>query len=189
MAHALTVNYRESHGLFCVSGLTFNHESPLRGRDFVTRKISLGLAAVKHGARDGLLLGNLDARRDWGFAGDYVDGIWRMLQHAEPDDYVLATGKTTTVRTFVELVSAYHGFDLHWTGSGAEETGIDGRSGRPIVRIDPQLYRPADDALLVGSPQRALSRLGWRHTVEVPALAAMMAEADDRAHRDGSSPW
>jgi GDPmannose 4,6-dehydratase len=184
-AHWMTVNYRESHAMFCASGILFNHESPLRGREFVTRKITLGLAEVKHGRRDHLVLGNLDAQRDWGFAGDYVRGMWQMLQQEAPEDYVLSTGTSTTVRAFVELAAAAHGFSLRWTGSGVEEAGVDQNSGRTIIRVDSQLYRPAEVDLLIGSPAKARAKLGWKHAIEVPELVAMMAEEDARRVRDG----
>ncbi|HMK70328.1 MAG TPA: GDP-mannose 4,6-dehydratase [Xanthobacteraceae bacterium] len=183
LGHSIAVNYRESYGQHCVCGILFNHESPLRGRDFVTRRITLGLAGVKHGQRQFVSLGNLDAQRDWGFAADYVEGMWRMVQQDTPDDYVLATGKTTSVRAFAAMAGKFLGFDLEWSGSGADEIGIDRRSGKTIVRVDKELYRPADINTLVGSPKKALSKLGWKHRIDVDELAAMMAEADDRRVR------
>jgi GDPmannose 4,6-dehydratase len=187
-AHCLTVNYREGHNLYCVSGILFNHDSPLRGRPFVTRKISLGFAEMKHGQRAVLALGNLDAARDLGYAEDYVEGMWRMLQRNSPDDFLLATGKSTTVRRFAELAGRYFGFGIDWVGSGSEETGIDRRSGLVRVKVDPQFYRPTDVDALVGRPEKANAELGWRHKVELPELVAMMCEADDRRVRDGSDP-
>jgi GDPmannose 4,6-dehydratase len=187
-AHCLTVNYREGYHLYCVSGILFNHESPLRGRPFVTRKISLGFAEMKHGRREVLTLGNLDAARDLGYADDYVEGMWRMLQRDQPDDFVLATGKSTTVRGFTELAARYFGFDIGWVGSGIEETGIDRRSGVLCVKVDPRLYRPADVDAVVGLPEKANTELGWRHKVELPELVATMCEADDRRVREGSDP-
>jgi GDPmannose 4,6-dehydratase len=184
-AHWMTVNYRESYGMHASSGLLFNHESPLRGIEFVTRKITHTLARVKHGQAPVLRLGNLDARRDWGFAGDYVRGMWQMLQQPEPGDYVLATGETRTVREFVECAAAPLGFDIAWQGRAEQETGTDRRSGRRIVEVDPAFYRPAEVDVLVGDSSRARARLGWVPLVDFDALVAMMAEADERRVRDG----
>jgi GDPmannose 4,6-dehydratase len=184
-AHAMAVNYRESYGMFCVSGILFNHESPLRGREFVTRRVTLGLAEVKHGRRDCLALGNLDAQRDWGFAGDYVEGMWRMLQQERAGDYVLATGTATRVRDFVALAAGALGFKIAWEGTGRDERGIDRNTGRAVIRVDPALFRPAEVHALRGSPAKAAAELGWAHRVEVPELAAMMAAEDDRRVRDG----
>jgi GDPmannose 4,6-dehydratase len=184
-AHWMTVNYRESYGLHASSGLLFNHESPLRGIEFVTRKITHTLARVKHGQAPVLRLGNLDARRDWGFAGDYVRGMWQMLQQPQPGDYVLATGETRTVREFVECAAAPLGFDIAWQGRAEQETGTDRRSGRRIVEVDPAFYRPAEVDVLVGDSSRARARLGWAPLVDFAALVAMMAEADERRVRDG----
>jgi GDPmannose 4,6-dehydratase len=183
--HWFTINYRESYGIHANSGILFNHESPLRGRELVTRKITAGLAQVKHGQLDVLTLGNLEARRDWGFAGDYVEGIWRMLQEDEPSDYVLATGEANSVRHFVELAGAAIGFDIGWQGSGKEESGIDRKSGQTVVRIDPAFYRPAEVDALRGLPQKAAERLGWRSKTSFEDLVTMMAEADERRVRDG----
>lgn len=185
LAHTISINYRESYSQYCVCGILFNHESPLRGREFVTRRITLGLAGVKHGQRPVLALGNLDASRDWGFAGDYVDGIWRMLQQDTPDDFVLATGKATTVRAFAEKVAKFFGFDLEWSGSGVNEIGVDRRTGKTIVKVDDKLYRPAEIHALMGSPAKAERKLGWKHKTNVDQLAAMMAEADDRRIQSG----
>ncbi len=184
-AHYFAVNYREVHAMFCVSGILFNHESPLRGPEFVTRRITVGLAKVKHGLCKHLTLGNLNAERDWGYAGDYVDGIWRMMQQDEAGDFVLATGVQTSVRRFVDLAAPHFGFDIEWAGEGSDEVGIDRRSGRRIVKVDPDRYRPADTSVLYGLPKKAKERLGWRHKVDVAALAAMMAAEDDRRIRDG----
>lgn len=183
-AHWLTVNYRESYGFFGVSGILFNHESPLRGREFVTRKITSNLAKVKHGCREVLTLGNLEARRDWGFAGDYVEGMWRMLQQAAPDDYVLATGTATTVRRFVELAATNMGFRIEWSGAGDQEIGIDRVSGRTIVKIDPRLRRPAEVDILIGDPAKAKAALGWIPTTSLSDLVTMMVEADERRVRE-----
>ena len=183
--HWITVNYRESYGIHASCGILFNHELPLRGREFVTRKITSSLALVKHGHLKTLALGNIDAKRDWGFAGDYVEGIYRMLQAPEPGDYVLATGRTHSVREFIELAAPHFGFALEWKGTEAEEVGIDCRSGNTIVRIDPRYYRPAEVDLLIGAPGKAAQKLGWHAKVMLPDLVAMMAEADERRVRDG----
>jgi GDPmannose 4,6-dehydratase len=185
MAHNFAVSYRDAYGMFCASGILFNHESPLRGREFVTRRISHGLAEVKNGARDCLTLGNLDARRDWGFAEDYVGGMWRMLQQESPGDFVLSTGIATSVRRFVELAAPHFGFEVIWSGHGADTVGIDTKSGRAIVRVAPHHYRPAEVDDLVGCSKLAAEQLGWRPTVGVAELAAMMAAEDDRRVRDG----
>jgi len=177
-AHWITVNYRESYGIHASSGILFNHESPLRGQEFVTRKITAGLARIKYAQQDVLELGNLDAKRDWGFAGDYVEGMWRMLQQESPDDYVLATGETHSVREFVELAAEVAGFDLAWEGSGEEERGIDRRTGKVVVRVNPEFYRPAEVDLLLGNPEKAQSRLGWSPRVGFSALVRVMAERD-----------
>jgi GDPmannose 4,6-dehydratase len=184
-AHWITINYRESYGLHACCGILFNHESPLRGREFVTRKITAGLAQVKHGQLKNLAFGNIDAKRDWGFAGEYVDGIRRVLQAPKPADYVLATGRAESVRHFIELAAPHFGFALEWRGSGAQEVGIDSKSGRTVVAIDPSHYRPAEVDALVGAPQKAAAELGWRAKVMLPELVAVMAEADDRRVRDG----
>jgi GDPmannose 4,6-dehydratase len=184
-AHWITINYRESYGLHACCGILFNHESPLRGREFVTRKITSGLAQVKHGQIKSLAFGNLDARRDWGYAGEYVDGIRRILQAPQAADYVLATGQAQSVRHFIELAAPHFGFTLAWKGAGAQEIGVDTKSGRTVVEIDPSHYRPAEVDALVGAPGKAAAELGWRATVLLPDLVAMMAEADDRRVRDG----
>ncbi len=184
LAHWATVNYRESYGLRASSGILFNHESPLRGQEFVTRKITLSLARIRHGDLDVLELGNLDARRDWGFAGDYVEGMWLMVQQDAADDFVLATGEAHTVRSFVDAASSHLGFDIEWSGSGSAECGVDRRSGRIVVRVNPAFYRPAEVDLLLGNPRKAQEKLGWRRKVGFDALVQMMAEADDRRVRD-----
>jgi len=184
-AHWMTVNYRESYGLHATSGILFNHESPLRGREFVTRKITHGLARVRAGELPRLDLGNLDAQRDWGFAGDYVDGMWRMLQQESPSDYVLATGRTTSVRRFVEMAAAAAGFSLAWRGKGLDEVGIDTRTDKVIVGIDPRFFRPAEVDFLIGDAGKAKAQLGWEAKTTLDALVAMMVEADMRRVREG----
>ena len=154
-AHWITVNYREAYGLFACSGILFNHESPLRGREFVTRKVTLGLAQVALGKQDALQLGNLEASRDWGYAAEYVEGMWMMLQQEQPDDYVLATGRTHSVRDFVNAAGEALGFDLEWSGEGANARGIDKRTGKAIVIVTPEFYRPAEVDLLIGDPRKA----------------------------------
>jgi len=187
-AHWATVNYRESYGIGTSSGILFNHESPLRGREFVTRKITWSLAQIRYGELDVLELGNLDAQRDWGFAGDYVVGMWQMLQQDDAQDFVLATGEAHTVRQFVEAAARCIDFDLEWSGSGEQERGIDRRSGRVIVRINPAFYRPAEVELLIGDPMKAQQILGWERKIGFEQLVAMMAEADARRVRDASRP-
>jgi GDPmannose 4,6-dehydratase len=179
-AHWATINYREAYGLFACSGILFNHESPLRGTDFVTRKVTMGLAKIKHGLADILELGNLDAQRDWGFAGDYVEGMWRMLQAEQPDDYVLATGQTHTIRSFIEAAAHHFGMSIVWKGTGPDEVGVDDASGRVILRINPKFFRPAEVELLIGSSKKVEGALGWKPRVCFQELVAMMAEADDR---------
>ena len=176
--HWITINYRESFGLHASSGILFNHESPLRGTEFVTRKITLALARIRAGQQEVLELGNLDARRDWGFAGDYVRAMWLMLQQETPDDYVIATGQTWTVRQFVEGAARHAGFDLAWEGHGPDEKGIDRKSGKTVLRINPAFYRPAEVELLIGNASKAQQQLGWRPEVDFERLVQMMMEAD-----------
>ena len=178
--HWITVNYRESFGLHASSGILFNHESPLRGTEFVTRKITLALARIRHGLQGGVELGNLDSKRDWGFAGDYVSAMWLMLQQPAPDDFVIATGQTWTVREFVEKAAPHAGFDLVWEGEGEQTQGIDRKSGKVIVRVNPAFYRPAEVDILIGNPGKAHQQLGWKPVVQFDALVQMMAEADLR---------
>jgi GDPmannose 4,6-dehydratase len=183
--HWITVNYRESYGLFAVSGILFNHESPRRGETFVTRKITRAVGRVVHGLQDVLYLGNLDARRDWGFAGDYVEAMWRMLQQDEPGDYVVATGETHTVREFCDRAFARAGRHLRWTGSGAEETGVESASGAVRVRVDSRYFRPAEVDLLLGDASRARRALGWEPKVAFEGLVGMMVDADlEKARRE-----
>lgn len=182
--HWITVNYRESFDLHASSGILFNHESPLRGLEFVTRKITASLARIRHGQQEVLELGNMDAKRDWGFAGDYVRGMYLMLQQEQPDDYVLATGETYPVREFVTLAAQSAGFELDWQGEGEQERAIDRRTGKVLVQVNPEFYRPAEVDLLIGSPQKAQEKLGWQRQVGFEALVEMMLKADlDRASR------
>lgn len=176
--HYITMNYRESFGLHASSGILFNHESPLRGKEFVTRKITLGLAKLAHGGQDPVQLGNLDARRDWGFAGDYVDGMWRMLQQDEADDYVLATGVTTTIRDFINFASQAVGMDLAWDGEGVGETATDRKTGKRVIEISEKFFRPAEVDLLIGDASKAREKLGWVPEVTIEGLAQMMAKSD-----------
>ncbi len=176
--HYITMNYRESFGLHASSGILFNHESPLRGKEFVTRKITMALARLARGGSDPVELGNMDARRDWGFAGDYVDGMWRMLQQDVADDYVLATGVTTTIRDFVNYAAAALEMDLAWDGEGISETATDRKSGKRVLQVNEKFFRPAEVDLLIGDATKARERLGWVPKVSVGALAEMMARAD-----------
>lgn len=176
--HWMTVNYRESYGMFACSGILFNHESPLRGLDFVTRKITASMARIRHGQQEVLELGNLEAQRDWGFAGDYVEGMWQMLQQPEADDFLLATGITHSVRSFVEWAAVGAGFDLRWEGKDETTKGIDSKTGKVIVRVNPEYYRPAEVDLLVGNPAKAKAKLGWEPRVKVDQLVSMMVKAD-----------
>lgn len=186
-AHWMTVNYRESYGIFGASGILFNHESPLRGREFVTRKITDGMAKIKLGQLDVLELGNLDAKRDWGYAKEYVEGMWRMLQADQPDTYVLATNRTESVRDFVTMAGKAAGFDLRWQGEAENEVGIDRATGRTLVKVNPKFYRPAEVELLIGNPEKALRELGWAPKTTLEQLCQMMVEADIRRNRAGFS--
>jgi GDPmannose 4,6-dehydratase len=177
-AHWMTINYRESYDIFATSGILFNHESPLRGREFVTRKVTHAVARIARGQQQVLELGNLDAQRDWGFAGDYVDGMWRMMQAATPDTFVLATGHMESVRHFVELAFAATGVQLAWRGSGVDETGVDAATGVTRVRVNPDFYRPAEVEQLLGNADKARRLLGWSAGTPLAALCRMMVEAD-----------
>lgn len=176
--HYITMNYRESFNMHSSSGILFNHESPLRGMEFVTRKITHGLAEQAHGKDQPIQLGNLDAKRDWGFAGDYVEGMWRMLQQDKADDYVLATGETTPIRDFVSFAANALDFEMEWTGEGLNEVGRDKKSGRTLVTINEKFYRPAEVDLLLGDSTKARTKLGWEPKVDVRQLAEMMAKSD-----------
>ncbi|MEM9351435.1 MAG: GDP-mannose 4,6-dehydratase [Planctomycetota bacterium] len=176
-AFHITRNYRESYGVFAVNGILFNHESPRRGATFVTRKITRAVAAIAAGKQDCLHLGNLDAKRDWGFAGEYVEAMWMMLQVDEPQDYVVATGETHTVREFCELAFARVGMPIEWKGEGLEETGV-GPDGRTLIRIDPRYFRPAEVDLLLGDASKAKRLLGWEPKVSFRGLVELMVDAD-----------
>lgn len=186
-AHWSTVNYRESFGIFGASGILFNHESPLRGREFVTRKITDAAARIKLGKLETLELGNLDAKRDWGYAKEYVEGMWRMLQADEPDTFVLATGRTETVRDFVQMAFKAAGTAIQWSGNGQDEIGVDADSGKTRVKINPKFYRPAEVELLIGDPAKARHTLGWETSTTLEQLCAMMVEADLRRIERGVS--
>jgi GDPmannose 4,6-dehydratase len=186
-AHWMTINYRESYDIFGASGILFNHESPLRGLEFVTRKITDAVARIKLGKQDWLELGNLDAKRDWGHAKDYVDGMWRMLQTDKPDTYVLASGRTETVRDFVNMAFGAVGVSLAWEGKGQNEYGIDVASSKSVVRVNPRFYRPAEVDMLVGSPEKAKRELGWAPTTTLEQICNMMVEADIRRVERGIS--
>jgi GDPmannose 4,6-dehydratase len=177
-AYWITVNYREAYGMHASNGILFNHESPRRGETFVTRKITRAAAAIAVGKQDCLWLGNLNAQRDWGHARDYVEGMWRILQQPMPDDYVLATGETHTVRSFVELAFAEIGIEIEWRGAGAEEQGFCRRTGRVLVRVDPVYFRPTEVDLLIGNPAKAREKLGWTHTTSLKALVQDMITHD-----------
>ncbi len=192
-AYWITVNYREAYGMHASNGILFNHEGPLRGETFVTRKITRAVAAIEHKLQTCVYLGNLDAKRDWGHARDYVDGMWRILQQETPDDYVLATGEMHSVREFVEHAFGYVGRRIVWRGSGINETGVDERSGETLVKIDPRYFRPTEVEELLGDPSKARQRLGWQHTITFKELVADMMVSDlevikaESARRDRSA--
>jgi GDPmannose 4,6-dehydratase len=177
-AYWIVVNYREAYGMHASNGILFNHESPVRGETFVTRKITRAAARISLGLEDELFLGNLDAKRDWGFAGDYVELMWLMLQQDVPDDYVMATGVTTSVRDFVVAAFARVGIALRFEGEGTAERGVDTASGRVLVRVDPRYFRPTEVDLLLGDASKAHEKLGWKPRVQLPELVAMMVDAD-----------
>jgi GDPmannose 4,6-dehydratase len=196
-AYWITVNYRESYGMYACNGILFNHESPLRGETFVSRKITRGLARVHEGLDECLYLGNLEARRDWGHARDYVEAQWLMLQQAEPDDFVIATGEQRSVRDFVEATARRLDMSLQWQGAGLDEHAIDARSGRAVVRIDPRYFRPAEVETLLGDASKANAKLGWKprtsfdelvdemvqHDLEIARRDALVAREGFRVHR------
>jgi GDPmannose 4,6-dehydratase len=184
-AHWITVNYREAYGIHASSGILFNHESPIRGETFVTRKITMAVAKIHEGQQDKLFLGNLDAERDWGFAGDYVEGMWLMLQQSKPDDYVLATGEKHTVRDFCQAAFARAGINVEFRGEGADEVGIDAATGKEVIAIDSRYYRPTEVELLVGDAGKAKRVLGWSPRVKFIDLVEMMVDADIAAVQSG----
>jgi GDPmannose 4,6-dehydratase len=186
-AHWMTVNYRESYGIFGSSGILFNHESPLRGREFVTRKITDSVAKIQLGQLDCLELGNLDAKRDWGYAKEYVEGMWRMLQADEPDTFVLATNRTETVRDFVRMAFKGAGIAVDFRGQAENETAVDGATGKTVMRVNPKFYRPAEVELLIGNPAKAKTQLGWEPATTLEQLCQMMVEADLRRNATGFS--
>lgn len=177
-AHWMTINYRESYGIFATSGILFNHESPLRGKEFVTRKITDTTAKISLGMTDTLFLGNLDAKRDWGYAKEYVEGMWLMLQQPNPDNYVLATNQTYTVRTFVEKAFKAIDIELEWAGHEVNEQGLDRRTGKTLVKVDPKFYRPAEVDLLIGDSSKAFKEMGWQAKTSLDELCDMMVKAD-----------
>jgi GDPmannose 4,6-dehydratase len=185
-AYWITVNYREAYKMHASNGILFNHEGPTRGETFVTRKISRAVAAIELGLQDKLFLGNLSARRDWGHARDYVEGMWLILQQSEPDDYVLATGEEHSVREFVEKAFGHIGKKIEWRGAGAAEQGIDAGNGRVLIEIDPRYFRPTETDALLGDPSKARQKLGWKHKVSFDQLVREMVESDlDEMRRDG----
>ena len=174
----ITRNYRESYNMYAVSGILFNHEGERRGPEFVTRKISKAVARIKLGKQDFIELGNLDSKRDWGYAGDYVEGMWRILQQDAPNDYVLATGETHTIREFVELAFKEVGIELEWKGEGVDEVAIDTATGNTVLKINPEFFRPAEVDILLGDPAKAEAELGWKRKVDFPGLVKLMVEHD-----------
>ncbi len=186
-AHWMAINYRESYDIFATSGILFNHESPLRGQEFVTRKITDTIAKITLGKKDRLELGNLDAKRDWGYAKDYVEGMYLMVQADKPDTYVLATNRTETVRDFVTMSCLAVGIQLDWQGQAEQEVGIDSATGKTLIRVNPKFYRPAEVELLIGNPEKAKQDLGWQATTTLEQLCQMMVEADLRRNQQGFS--
>ena len=185
-AYWITVNYREAYGIHASNGVLFNHESPIRGETFVTRKITMAAARIALGQQECLFLGNLDAKRDWGFAGDYVEGMWRIVQAERPADYVLATGETYSVRDFCKMAFERVGIMLEFRGTGVTETGVDTARGRTVIAVDPRYFRPTEVDLLVGDASKARTQLGWEPHVQLPELVAMMVDADLAAARRGA---
>jgi GDPmannose 4,6-dehydratase len=177
-AYWIVVNYREAYGMYACNGILFNHESPIRGETFVTRKVTRAAARIKLGLQDKLYMGNIDSKRDWGFAGDYVELMWLMLQQDQPDDFVMATGVTTTVRDFITMSFKEAGIEIEWKGSGVEEKAFDKATGKALVEIDPRYFRPAEVELLIGDPSKALAKLGWKPKVQLPELVKMMVAND-----------
>ncbi len=185
-AHWSVVNYRESYNLFACSGILFNHESPLRGLEFVTRKITYTLAQIKYGLADKLILGNLDSKRDWGYAKEYVEAMWLMLQQSKPDDYVIATGETHSIREFVEKSFAMVGYDIVWEGEGENTKGIDRKTNKVLIEVSKDLYRPAEVDLLIGNSEKALQKLKWNPKVKFEQLIQIMVEADLEKVKSGA---
>jgi GDPmannose 4,6-dehydratase len=186
--HWITVNYRESYNMYTCSGILFNHESPLRGLEFITRKITHSLAQIRAGLLDKIMVGNLDSKRDWGYALEFVEAMWLMLQQQKPEDYVIATGETHSVREFIEFASKHAGFDLAWQGSGVGEQGIDRKTGKTVVEVSAEFFRPAEVDLLFGNPAKAAQQLGWKPKTKFEELARIMVEADiKRIERDRAS--
>ncbi len=183
-AYWAVVNYREAYNMFACNGILFNHESPRRGETFVTRKITLAIARIKAGLQEKLLVGNLEAKRDWGYAKDFVEGMWRMLQHSIPEDFVLATGVTTSVRRFIELAFLAAGIRLEWEGSGVHEKGLDAKTGKVVVEVSPDYFRPAEVDLLIGDPQKAREKLNWVPQTSLEQLVEMMVEHDLKSISD-----
>ncbi|AAM04594.1 GDP-mannose 4,6-dehydratase [Methanosarcina acetivorans C2A] len=179
-AYWITVNYREAYDMFACNGILFNHESPLRGETFVTRKITIAVSKIKKGLQDKLYLGNLNAKRDWGFSGDYVEAMWLILQQDKPEDYVVATGETHSVREFTELAFREAGIDIEWEGEGVNEIGRDANSGKILVEVDPMFYRPTEVDILIGDPSKAREKLGWKTKVSFEELVGMMVKGDMR---------
>lgn len=177
-AYWITINYRESYGMFACNGILFNHESPRRGETFVTRKVTRAAVRIKLGMQDCLYLGNIDAKRDWGHAKDYVEGMWLMLQQEQPDDFVLATGVTTTIRKFCEMTFKELGIEIEWQGKGVDEKGIDKATGKTIIAIDPRYFRPAEVEVLLGDPSKAKEKMGWEHRYDLAALVKEMVDED-----------
>ena len=186
-AHWMVINYRESYDIFGCSGILFNHESPLRGREFVTRKITDSVAKIKLGKLEVLELGNMDAKRDWGFAKDYVEGMWRMLQADKPDTYILATNRTETVRDFVTMAFKAADIELEWSGAAEQEIAKDKATGNVVVKVNPKFYRPAEVDLLIGNPEKATKELGWKPKTTLEELCKMMVDADLRRNKIGFS--
>ncbi len=180
LSHWATINYRESYNMFACSGILFNHESPLRGMEFVTRKISYAVAGIKKGLQDKLILGNLDSKRDWGYAAEFVEAIWLMLQQPEPDDFVIATGEAHSVREFIEHAFNYVDIEIEWTGKGIEEKGIDKKTGKVYVELSPDFFRPAEVDILIGDYSKAKRILGWSPKTKFKELVGLMVDADMR---------
>jgi GDPmannose 4,6-dehydratase len=187
-AYWLTVNYRESYGIFATNGILFNHESPRRGENFLPRKVTIGVSRMRHGQQDKIVLGNLDAKRDWGFAPEYVEGMWRMLQFDRPEDFVLATGKCHTVRDLTTRALARAGFEVEWIGQGAEERGIERKTGRTLVEIHSEYHRPAEVDLLQGDAGKAKQLLGWEAQTSFEELVDLMVDADSALIASGKRP-